>query len=88
MAELVRVDDNFQVTLPPLARSSVSIRVGDYLEVSAVADGILLRPSAVIHTPNSTRTILDFLSESRTAGRSKADIDRQLNVLRNEWSCS
>lgn len=40
MAELVGVKDNFQVTIPLHVRSAASIRAGDYLEVSAVAEGI------------------------------------------------
>lgn len=85
MADLVRVKDKFQVTIPLGVRSAASIRTGDYLEVSAVAEGILLRPQRVVRAQKPNRTILDFLKESRTAGRTKADIDQQVNSQRDEW---
>ena len=85
MAELVRVKDKFQVTIPLEVRSAAAIRTGDYLEVSAVAEGILLRPKRVVSTRKSKGTILDFLKKSRSVSRTKADIDRQINALRDEW---
>jgi AbrB family looped-hinge helix DNA binding protein len=85
MADLVRVKDKFQVTIPLEVRSATKIRTGDYLEVSAVAEGILLRPQRVVNAKKSSRTILDFLKESRAVRRTKANIDKQLNAQRDEW---
>ncbi len=86
MTELVRVKDKFQVTLPLGVRSAAAIRTGDYLEVSAVAEGILLRPQRVIGDQKlPARTILDFLNEPRTVRRTKAQIDRQVKAQRDEW---
>ena len=84
MTDLVRVEDKFQVTIPIGVRSATAIREGDYLEVSAVAEGILLRQKRVVSAQKPHRTILDFLKEPRTVGRTKADIDRQINARRDE----
>jgi AbrB family looped-hinge helix DNA binding protein len=85
VGELVRVKDKFQVTIPVEVRTAVAIREGDYLEVSAVPDGVLFRPRRVVSPGQSVRTILDFLREAHGPGRSKAEIDAQLDAQRSEW---
>ena len=85
MAELVRVKDKFQVTIPAEVRAVVAIRTGDYLEVSAVPEGILLRPKNVVDPPGTSKTILDFLRASRGVSRTKSDIDAALKTQRDEW---
>ena len=45
MTELVRVNVKFQVTIPVTVRLAARIRPGDYLEISAVPEGVLLRPA-------------------------------------------
>ena len=88
MAELVRVKDKFQVTIPVAVREAAAIRAGDYLEVSVVPEGVLLRPQRLVSTattPRSVRTILDYLAETRPVSRSKEDIDRDLNAQRDQW---
>ena len=85
MVELVRVKEKFQVTIPVQVRAIVAIRTGDYLEVTAVPEGILLRPQHMVTRAQSVRTILDFISESHGAGRDKAQIDADLNAQRDDW---
>jgi AbrB family looped-hinge helix DNA binding protein len=88
VSELVRVKDKFQVTLPVETREAASIKLGDYLEVLVVPEGILLRPRRLVPASRgrrAARTILDFLAESRSPGRSKTDIDRELKAERDRW---
>ncbi len=85
MAELVGVKDNFQVTIPLHVRSAASIRAGDYLEVSAVAEGILLRPQRQVTPAQSVRSILAFLKESHGPDRTQAQIDAELAAQRDQW---
>lgn len=85
MSELVRVKDKFQVTIPLQIRSLVAIQTGDYLEVSAVPEGILLRPRRLVAPAKSVRTILDFMNESHGAERTKAQIDADLDAQRDQW---
>jgi AbrB family looped-hinge helix DNA binding protein len=84
MADLVRVKGKFQVTLPARVRSAAAIREGDYLEVFAVPEGILLRPQRIVAS-GSVRSILDFLRETHGPGRTKAQIDAELNAQRDQW---
>lgn len=66
MAELVRVKDKYQVTIPAEVRAAVAIQTGDYLEASAYQGGILLRPKRVSDPRGtSSPTILDYLRKSR-----------------------
>ena len=44
MAEIARVQRNFQVTLPASIRKKVPLRVGDLVRVQATENGILLCP--------------------------------------------
>jgi AbrB family looped-hinge helix DNA binding protein len=45
---LVRVKEKYQVTIPAKIRKELNLRVGDYLEVEAQDEAIVLRPKAVI----------------------------------------
>jgi AbrB family looped-hinge helix DNA binding protein len=86
MAELVRVKDKYQVTIPAEIRAVISIQTGDYLEASAFQGGILLRPKRVSDPQGaSSPTILDFLRTSRAVQRTKSDIDAALNSQRDAW---
>lgn len=44
MAEIAKVQRNFQVTLPASVRKKVPVRVGDLVRVQATNAGILLCP--------------------------------------------
>jgi AbrB family looped-hinge helix DNA binding protein len=85
MAELVRVKDKFQVTIPAEVRAVISIQTGDYLEASAFQGGILLRPKRVSDRKDTSPTILDFLRRKSSVARDKADIDAALNAQRDAW---
>ncbi len=45
---LVRVKPKFQITIPQAARSTVDVKVGDFLEAVPQKGGILLRPKMVV----------------------------------------
>jgi AbrB family looped-hinge helix DNA binding protein len=86
MANLVRVKDKFQVTLPLALRRQFHVQQGDYLEASIGPDGIVLRPqktatASVLGTP----TLLDFLREPRPYLRSRQQIDAALAADRESW---
>jgi AbrB family looped-hinge helix DNA binding protein len=44
MANLTRVKDKFQITIPVALRTATALQLGDYLEATQFEDGILLRP--------------------------------------------
>lgn len=85
MTALVRVKDKFQVTLPAKLRTAAAIREGDYLEISIVPEGILLRPRSPASAGRDARTLMEFLRQTRGGGRSKAEIDAELKARRDEW---
>lgn len=45
---MVRIKRAAQITLPPDLRKQFGLSEGDYLEVEAVKDGILLKPVSVV----------------------------------------
>ena len=45
---LVKIEDRFQITLPPEVRRALNVAVGDYLEVEIVNGGVLLTPVAMV----------------------------------------
>jgi len=48
MAEVTKIQRNFQITLPAPVRKQADIHVGDLVEVELCEDGILLRPVTTI----------------------------------------
>ena len=85
MGNLVRVKDKYQVTIPAQLREIIPLHTGDYLEASVYQDGILLRPKHLVDTPKHKPGILDFLHESRTATRTREEIDVALSADRASW---
>ena len=85
MAEIVRVKDKFQVTIPVDVRAAISIQTGDYLEASVYEGGILLLPKRVSDPKGTTSSILDFLRKKRAVARTKSDIDAALDSQRDAW---
>ena len=85
MGDLVRIKEKYQVTIPAKLRELVPVHTGDYLEASVYQDGILLRPKRVIDTPKGKPSILDFLHETRTATRTREEIDATLAADRASW---
>jgi len=70
---LVTVKPKFQVTIPAELRRRIGLREGDLLDATLVADGILLRPKAVVdHGGIADRLEAIFAAASPSA----ADTDR------------
>ena len=54
--QLVRLKRAAQITLPPELRKQFNLAEGDYLEITATKDGILLKPvSVVARKPKASR---------------------------------
>ena len=86
MANLVRIKDKFQLTIPAQLRKQLAVREGDYLEASVVGDSVVFRPSQPASAPRQPgKTILDFLSEPMPAGRSRKAIEARLDADRRAW---
>lgn len=85
MADLVRVKEKFQITIPVALRKSIEVRTGDYLEASAFEDGILFRPKRMVDAAKSKPGILAFLKEVRSNTRSREDIDAEIANDRAAW---
>jgi AbrB family looped-hinge helix DNA binding protein len=96
MADLVRVKDKFQVTLPAAVRRELAVQEGDYLEATVNADGILLRPARLAAASSSApapapapakpaKGLTAFIAASRPGQRSRAEIDAALLADRNTW---
>jgi AbrB family looped-hinge helix DNA binding protein len=86
MADLVRIKEKFQVTLPVGARRQIPVREGDYLEVVATAEGgFLLTPQRVEQATKTTQSMVEFLRRNRATSRSSEEIDTALNADRNSW---
>lgn len=85
MGDLVRVKEKYQVTIPARLRELVQFHTGDYLEASVYQDGILLRPKHLVDIPKRKPSILEFLHESRTATRTREEIDVALSADRASW---
>ena len=58
---LVRLKRAAQITLPAELRKRFNLEEGDYLEAEAVADGILLKPIAVIDRQHARQTLREIL---------------------------
>ena len=86
MSNLVRVKEKYQVTIPAQLRELVPLHTGDYLEASIYQDGILLRPMRWVDTPKRKPSILEFLHESRSATRTREEIDVALSADRASWN--
>jgi len=64
---LVKVKRFAQVTLPPEVRKPFNVNEGDYLEVEAVEDGILLKPVTVIERKRAWKELFEVID--RVAAR-------------------
>lgn len=91
MANLIRVKDKFQITIPVELRTAASLKLGDYLEATQAGDGILFRPmrlslaDSVAGNAVPKRGIVDFLRETRAAARSRQSIDASVAEERAAW---
>jgi len=85
MADLVRVKEKFQITIPASLRKSMEVRAGDYLEASAFGDGILFRPKHLVDVPKGKPGIVAFLNEERSNTRTRKNIDAEIASDRATW---
>lgn len=86
MAELVRVKEKFQVTIPVALRRLLELREGDYLEARLTTEGIVLSPQRLVGAASQrATTILDFLKEERPDGRTREEINTALSADRDSW---
>ena len=88
MADLVRVKEKFQITIPASLRRSIEVRTGDYLEASAFGDGILFRPKHLVDIPKGKSGIVAFLNEPRSNTRTRENIDADIASDRATWGGS
>ena len=72
MATLTKITRNFQVTIPPVARRILKLKVGDFVEAITESNGVLLRPAKVISAKSFEQELRRRLREARAdfkAGR-------------------
>jgi AbrB family looped-hinge helix DNA binding protein len=87
MANLTRVKDKFQITIPVALRTATALQLGDYLEATQFEDGILLRPQRLAGgTASKPKGIVDFLHETRSLSRTRQDIDASVADDRASWA--
>jgi AbrB family looped-hinge helix DNA binding protein len=86
MANLIRVKDKFQITIPVALRTATALQLGDYLEATQFEDGILLRPQRVANgAATKPIGIVDFLYEPRLLSRTRQDIDASVADDHASW---
>jgi bifunctional DNA-binding transcriptional regulator/antitoxin component of YhaV-PrlF toxin-antitoxin module len=86
MANLIRVKDKFQITIPVALRAAVSVKLGDYLEATPFEDGILFRPQRPAHAAPAKQGIMAFLQENRAITRTREAIDEAVAADRAAWA--
>ena len=65
---LVRLLRTGQVTLPAELRRRFKLGAGDYLEVAATDEGILLKPVTVVDREKAWRQVLEIVEEDKWIG--------------------
>jgi AbrB family looped-hinge helix DNA binding protein len=65
---LVRVKPKFQITIPQAARTTVDLKVGDFLEAVPEKGGIFLRPKVVVDKVEIEKRIAAAVADVK-AGR-------------------
>jgi bifunctional DNA-binding transcriptional regulator/antitoxin component of YhaV-PrlF toxin-antitoxin module len=53
---LIKIEDRFQITLPPEVLQALNVDVGDYLEAKIVEDSILLKPAFMVEQAKARDT--------------------------------
>jgi bifunctional DNA-binding transcriptional regulator/antitoxin component of YhaV-PrlF toxin-antitoxin module len=87
MANLIRVKDKFQITIPVALRTATALQLGDYLEATQFEDGILFRPKRMADGAALAKPgIMNFLKEARALTRTRQDIDASVAQERGSWA--
>jgi AbrB family looped-hinge helix DNA binding protein len=89
---LVRLKKAAQITLPIELRKRFNLEEGDYLEVEAVEDGILLKPVSVIERQKGWERVREVLDRvhtklpprDKTPREQEEEITRTIKELRRE----
>ncbi|PIP17285.1 MAG: hypothetical protein COX44_00675 [Candidatus Portnoybacteria bacterium CG23_combo_of_CG06-09_8_20_14_all_37_13] len=72
LQSIIKVNQNFQVTIPAIIRKKYNIDGGDLIEASATEQGILLKP----------KLLLDKLPEVELSEKGKKMLRESLNDIR------
>ncbi len=74
---LIKVKQNYQITIPNRLRKTLNIAVGDYLEVEKQDSELILKPVKMVHTDEAY-----FHTKEWQKGEKQADKDlKKGNVL-------
>ena len=65
---LVKVKNKFQITIPPKVRDEVHIKEGDFLEIEAQGETIIIKPKSIVDR-NSVAASIDEGMEDYKKGR-------------------
>ncbi len=71
--ELVKVKNNFQITIPQNLRKLIRLAVGDYVEVEIQGDGLLIRPVKVVQRDQEYFFTQEWQEKEREADRDLAE---------------
>ncbi len=67
---LVKIKENYQITIPNSLRKNFHIAVGDYMEMEKKEDGIILKPVKMVHPEQAY-----FYTKEWQQGEADADKD-------------
>lgn len=67
---LIKVKQNYQITLPNGLRKDLNVSVGDYMEIERQDGGLMLRPVKVVHPDQAY-----FYTKEWQKGEADADKD-------------
>ncbi|MDO9514975.1 MAG: AbrB/MazE/SpoVT family DNA-binding domain-containing protein [Syntrophales bacterium] len=67
---LIKVKQNYQITLPNSLRKDLNVSVGDYMEIDRQDGGLVLRPVKVVHPDQAY-----FYTKEWQKGEAEADKD-------------